>query len=302
MKISTQIDVLEQRWGMEKAIRTVAAAGFDAFDLSLFGMKKAKEDCVFNTDAYVDEAKRLRAVADSCGIVCNQAHAPFPSRRPDDTEEHILFNQVIEERIIRSMEVASIFGAKQIVVHPMIHLDYRANKEELKKMNLAFYNRLLPFCREFNIRVCLENMWQRSPYDNKIVASACNDPEEFCAYLDALDPEWFVACLDVGHAALIGYRPEIFVRALGGKRLHALHLHDVDGVSDLHTLPGMSKLDWNAIIDALAEIGYDGELTLEADSFLAHLPEECLAEGSRFMATVTRALAKRFEAQSAAKN
>ncbi|MBQ8005797.1 MAG: hypothetical protein IJ303_05755 [Clostridia bacterium] len=44
------------------------------------------------------------------------------------------------------------------------------------------------------------------------------------------------------------------IDVLGKDRLKALHVHDVDGHSDLHTLPFFSKIDWNSILKALRGI------------------------------------------------
>ena len=62
------------------------------------------------------------------------------------------------------------------------------------------------------------------------------------------------------------------IRALGGKRVKALHVHDNDLVRDVHTLPFTRKIDWDEVMTALKDIGYDGELTFEADTFLSQFP------------------------------
>ena len=70
MIISTQTDVLAQRFSQEEAIRILAKAGYDAYDISLFSM--LRDDDVFNSDSYLDYTLKLKAIAQECGIVCNQ--------------------------------------------------------------------------------------------------------------------------------------------------------------------------------------------------------------------------------------
>jgi sugar phosphate isomerase/epimerase len=288
MIISTQTDVLSQRFSQEDAIRIIAKAGYDAYDISLFSM--LRDDDIFNSDAYLDYTHKLKAIADECGIICNQAHAPFPSSKADDS-----YNQTIFHRIVRSMEIAAVLGAKQIIVHPVQHLYYPENAAELQQMNLRFYTALIPYCEKFGIKVALENMFQRDPRRGVLITSTCNEPGEFSAYLDALPSEHFTACLDIGHCGLIGQDPANFIRKLGHDRLGALHVHDNDFHRDAHTMPLMGALDWNAITDALADIRYKGEFTLEADNFLAKFPRELLPDAVALMAKTARYLATQIE-------
>ncbi len=288
MRLVTQTDCLAKTFGDEESIRLLAKAGFDAVDLSFFEM--LKDDCIWCGDGWMEHAKKLRSIGDECGIGFSQAHAPFPSSKGEEP-----FDTVIRERIIRSMQAAAITGVKNIVVHPMQHLNYAKNRRELYEMNIKFYRSLIPYCEEFGIRVCLENMWQYDDKRHYIVDSVCAQPEEFCAMLDELDSEWMVGCLDIGHSALSGIEPADFIRAMGKKRLQALHVHDVNYVSDCHTMPFMEKLDWESITDALADIDYEGDFTFEGDHFLYPLPHELRPEGSVLMAKVGRYLIRRIE-------
>lgn len=290
MRLVTQTDCLAKTFGEEESIRLLAKAGFDAVDLSFFEM--LNDDCHWCGDGWMEHAKKLKVIGDECGISFSQAHAPFPSSKGEEP-----FDTVIRERIIRSMQAAAITGVKNIVVHPMQHLTYAKNRRELYDMNIKFYRSLIPYCEEFGIRVCLENMWQYDDKRHYIVDSVCAQPEEFCSMLDELDSEWMVGCLDIGHSALSGIEPADFIRAMGKKRLQALHVHDVNYVSDCHTMPFMEKLDWESITEALADIDYEGDFTFEGDHFLYPLPRELRPEGSVLMAKVGRYLIGRIEAK-----
>ena len=286
MLVSTLTSDLAQRYGTEKAIRIIAEAGFDAFDLSLFPMIHNDPSYEMNQPNYRETAQHLRRVADECGIVCNQSHAPFHSSTADPEETAAIFR-----KIVRAMEIASILGAKIIIVHPKQHLLYKGNEETLKQMNLEFYRDLIPYAQKFNIKVAVENMWQF--YEDRINYSTCAKPEEFVSYLDEINSEWIVGCLDVGHTAIVNEDLPNMIHALGSKRLQALHVHDTDFVSDQHTLPFMSKMDFEAICAALADIGYEGDITLEADSFLNNVPDGLIPAAVKFMCETTRYLASK---------
>lgn len=289
MKLSTQTHVLANTYGHEECVRILAGAGYDAIDISLFEMENG--DGVWCTDEWRDHAKRLRALAGEYGMTFNQAHAPFPSTTGDGAKDEVIF-----ERILRSMQVSAALGVRNIVVHPCHHIPYSLHKDELYRMNLDFYRRLIPYCEEYGIRACAENMWQYDHKRNYIVDSVCSQPEEFCALLDELDSPWIVGCLDIGHCALVGVEPDRFIRAMGAKRIQALHVHDVSRVADSHTMPFMQKLDWEPIACALGEIGYEGDLTFEADHFIAAFPNELKRDAAAMMVKVGRYLIGRVEA------
>ena len=140
MLLSTEISSLSRTLGEIPAVEMLAKAGFDAYDLSLFAMGR-DVNCPFCKDDYRAYAEALRQAADRAGIVCNQAHAPFPSSVGDPEQDAVIYGQ-----IVRSMEIAAIAGAKIIVVHPKQHLTYRepGNPERLEEMNIQFYRSLIP--------------------------------------------------------------------------------------------------------------------------------------------------------------
>jgi len=290
MLISTQTRVLGSRFGHKRAVQMLAEAGFEAYDCSLTLMKNA--DDPFNQPNYLEFAHELRATADEAGIVCNQAHAPFPTSRGDDRDEAIFAS------VVRSLEVASILGAKNIVVHPCHHLKYDKNAEILKEINLNFYNKLIPLARELDINIATENMWQRK--NGWCNHSVCSHSEEFCEYVDMIDDPHMVACLDLGHVMLVeGGELQSFIRALGKKRLQALHVHDNDYVKDQHLLPTQGRIDFKMVMKTLAEIGYEGDMTFESDEFLSNLPDAVLPEALCMMNSMGKYLRSLFEAYQA---
>ena len=195
MLLSTSIGTYLKLFSPMETVAMLKDVGFTALDFAFFDPKYYSKD----TDASF--FTELRAYAENKGLVFNQAHAPFPSGvgKPDRDEE-------IFADIVRSMKNASLLGAKNIVVHPVQYLVYANDgvPEKLFELNVAFYNRLKPYCEEYGIRVAVENMWQDKELagrcDTRIGHSTCSTPAEFIRYMDALDDKCFTACLDLGHA------------------------------------------------------------------------------------------------------
>lgn len=276
----------------KESVKILANAGFDAISYT-FGTPQ-----FYNGEMSDDECRKycadLKKYAEGYGMIFNQAHAPCPSGSSDPVEAERLF-----KNIVRSMRNASYLNIKTIVVHGMDHLYHYADggAQQLFELNMDFYKRLKPYCEKYEIRIALENLPQTKSFvlGEKVVDSVCSSPEEFILYLDTLGNEYFTACFDIGHAMITGHNPEDFIRTLGKERLTSLHVHDNNGLRDWHTLPyygGMAN--WNGIMKTLVEIGYTGDLTLEAGNFLSPLPRELYPAAAEMMASVAKHLRKNF--------
>ena len=241
-------------FGIEEGVSRMIDAGFPALDFGFFG-----DFSYVDHPSARDRFTSVRRMANERGVVFNQAHAPFGGGYKVYTEQLVV-------KFPRVFEIAATLGCENIVVHPVQVGRYYGRAEELFELNMSFYRSLAPIARAHGIKISLENMWQRHPITGDIVDDVCADPHELVRYHDTLDdPDVFNICLDLGHVALCGREPEDAVRIIGHDRLAALHVHDVDYKSDLHTLPGLSKIKWDAVCRALGEIDYKGVFTLEAD-------------------------------------
>ena len=147
MLLSTQTDRFGQRFGDEKAVHMLAEAGFDAIDYSMFGMTNPGHIlCSEEAEKYVDN---LRNTAKECGVVFNQAHAPFTFKGWDDPE---IYNKEIFPTVSRAVTLAGRMGVKIIVVHPLHFMTYKGNEEKLYELNMQYYRSLIPYCEEYGIK------------------------------------------------------------------------------------------------------------------------------------------------------
>jgi L-ribulose-5-phosphate 3-epimerase len=88
-------------------------------------------------------------------------------------------------------------------------------------------------------------------------------PLEFAAYVDAFKSPWVRAYFDVGNILLYGY-PQDWIRILG-KRIVKLHLKDFSFRKNVAAFVALREgdLNWKALYQALADIGYSGTATCE---------------------------------------
>jgi len=285
MIFSTQNHVMVKSFGQEEGDKLLMDAGYPALDMSFFGDIYSY---IFEDD-YRQRAAKMKAAASSRGVIYNQAHAPFGGGFENYTTNLI-------PQFQRVFEFCGLLGVRQIIVHPIQRGQYFGNEKEIFDLNIEFYKSLAPMAKENGVKIAIENMWQRHYVNKQIIDDICADPHELAAMYDTLnDPVAFTVCLDIGHVALCRREPDEAIRILGHDRLGALHVHDVDYVSDLHTLPGIQKINWDKVCQALGEIDYKGELTLEADNFLKNFEDGFKPAAARFMAETARYLADKVD-------
>ena len=273
---NTYIAVNREGVGLDRGLEMLLDAGFPALDLSFF-----KDIDYVTASDYKETAARIKNLVSSRGAVFNQAHAPMGAYKD------YIANTV--PKLPRIIEFCGLIGVKNLVVHPVIPGRHYGNEKAHFEENMEFYSSLAPYAKNAGVKIAIENMWTTHPVTGVIVDSVCADPHELASYYDTLaDPEAFTVCLDLGHVALCGREPEDAIRVIGGERLGAIHAHDVDYSSDLHTLPGVSKLDFNKICRALADIDYKGDFTLECDNFPKNYGVDFLPTVFRFMADTAR--------------
>lgn len=294
MKISFPLGAIEAKVGTEKALLLSKEAGFDAVD---YGLGELVDDnSALSGDGYREHAENIRKMADKIGIEINQTHAPFtfPMARWNSPDE---FENVIMPRFYRTLEISGILGASVSVVHPLHHFTYAGHEEEIFNLNMDYYRRLIPYAKEYNVKIGVENMFQVDPRRKYIIPDTCASIEEFVRYIDTLNSDAITACLDIGHIGLAQREHESwdFVRALGHDRLGSLHVHDNDYRADQHSIPGLGKIDWVEVTKALGEIDYKGDFTFETGWLCAGADDDLLPCYLRLMADVGRTLAKRVD-------
>ncbi len=287
MKISTEIGSAAKIIGDERAVEYTAKAGFDAWDFSMFDMvnydwstgKTEITNHPLNTGNYASYARKLKQIGLDNGIVCNQSHAPFPS-----------CSKEVRSMMKRAIECTAEAGGKICIIHP----DNDKSAEE----NAEMYMELLPFAKSCGVKIAAENMWYWNHEKDEACFAACSTPESFNAHLDAVNDDYLVACLDIGHAEMRGLNTSAveMIKALG-KRLCALHIHDNDRWHDSHQIPFSMDIDFEKVVAALREIKYNGYFTLESDQYLKDRTPENVLDGLKNMADTAKRLAYMFEKQ-----
>lgn len=285
MKISTEFKSAAKIVGEERAVELIAKAGFDAWDFSMDKM------CNYDVDLgkviesshslagsnYLAFARRLKQIGLDNGIVCSQSHAPTP-----------LYCDATRSYYKRAIECTREAGGEICVIHP--------NNFKSAEENAEMYLELLPFAKECGVKIATENMIAWSREKQRITVCACATKEDFLAHLDAVNDDFFVACVDIGHAEILGedgVSAESMIRAIGS-RIKTLHIHDNDKRHDNHQIPFSMNIDYVPVIKALKDVGYDGYITLEAYKYLEAFNQDNIFEGIKNLAASAKKFAGMF--------
>jgi len=286
MNVIIETITLRDKVGDEKGLEMIKQAGFDGVDFSYY---LAPEDYAGYGDDYVEYAKKLRAKMDELSLKCLQAHAPLNFAYGG---EFSLDNKWYKQ-IVRSIESASILGAPSIVIHvPYIAPDIKIDTIAYFK---EYYKTFIPYLEKFKIKLAIENVFGMD-FNTYKMFDVFTDARGFNDFVLSMG-ENFCACVDVGHAGLVTCPPEEYIKSLDYGLIKSVHLHDNDCVTDMHTLPFQASFNWDAIMSALKDNGYNGAIAFEVFNFLKKLPNELLDDALKFAYSTIAYLKKLFENQ-----
>lgn len=154
------------------------------------------------------------------------------------------------------------------------------------------------------ITICIENLY--GGIGGHLVEGPCCDARKAAARIDRMNERYQAEvlgfCFDTGHANLVGLDFEDFLTTLGS-RLKVLHIHDNDGVADLHQIPfnftrareNVTSTDWEGFIRGLRKIGFDQVLSFETAPVLTAFPQELKAQALTLIAQIGAYFAKKIE-------
>ncbi len=250
-----------------EAVAMLAMSGFKSIDLNLNKYSVRTPVSPFwsldggGLSRYMET---LAKTAEECGVIFGQLHSPYPTFFAD--EDKVPLVQAVTRR---SIFVASALHSPYLVVHPNVPPAAKTapEVEAAVEDNFKFFSAFFDDLKRHGVCIGIENMFNWDRERDEALPTVASTAECMVYMIDRLNglcgEQCFVACLDTGHAMLTGGGdPAAMVKKLGS-RLKLMHLHDNDAKRDYHRLPFTGEVDWAALAASLAEIGYDGVLSLE---------------------------------------
>ena len=160
--------------------------------------------------------------------------------------------QAVYEYYLRCVDDCAAFEIPTVVLHPA---QTNPVPPPPNARALDRFKRIVDRAEQIGVNVAVENM--RGAQAIARVAWV----------LEQIDSPRLGLCFDNGmHHARLLHTPEAELLARLGHRLMSLHLSDNHGMRGEHLLPFDGTVDWPAQMKAIAETGYRGPTTLEAEN------------------------------------
>ena len=199
------------------------------------------------------KAEEMKQAADAANIridsVMNVDHWEYPLSSSDPA--------VVEKSLNgmrTSLRNARLWGSDVVLLVPAV-VNPQTSYRDAWTRSQAQVRKLIPLAAELKVVIGIEEVW------NKFLLS----PLEMVQYIGEFRSPWVQAWFDVGNVVLYGY-PQDWIHTLG-KRIVKVHLKDFkrkEGGYDWVNL-GDGYVDWAAVRQAFADIGYAGSVIAELE-------------------------------------
>lgn len=250
---------------IQESIRLCAEAGYDVMDMNF-------HDCVmfpthFQGDNWIPWVQSIKQVAIQYGIEFSQGHSHFYNY----CDSRILNREFLDEMIRRSIIGAGILEIPWLVFHAATDWESTRTMHSSKVKAIEYFKPIIEFAAKHNVGIALENLWEMNIAPKRRYTSFA---EELMDLVESLPYENVGVCWDFEHSAIMQQNP-LQAMEMVGNRLKATHISDFVDKKHDHILPFHGVTDWGPIVDALASIQYEGDLTYEMHRYTMRLPD-CL--------------------------
>jgi hexulose-6-phosphate isomerase len=196
-------------------------------------------------------AEEIKKAADGVKIridsVMNMDHWQYPlsSSEPEIVEKCLAGMRT-------SLHNAKLWGSDAVLLVPAV-VNGKTSYRDAWTRSQKEIRKLIPLAEELKIVIAIEEVW------NKFLLS----PLEMARYIGEFQSPWIQAWFDVGNVMLYGY-PQDWIRTLG-KSIVKVHLKDFKRTKDGYAWVNLGEgdVDWAAVREAFAEIGYSGSVITE---------------------------------------
>ncbi len=283
--VSLSMGTLQRMMGDAGAIDFAKKIGCDAIDFSLCGNDYTNSASVYSKgDAevvkyYQNLAEHARAV----GIVIHQTHGRLRGF-VNDSEA----NKITLENARLDCLATKALGARFCVMHTAsnIHIGKDAPAELMDSINDDMFLSIIPYAREYDVILATETLGDAP---NHGICNYFGYMDNFIAAYDRVasvgdNTKYFKVCMDTGHtnkSTRFEGNPSVEEAILMlGERIGCLHLNDNNGLTDQHKIPYSASINFDAVFEALSEIGYSGIYNMEIS--LSHFGADFEREEAAF--------------------
>ncbi len=277
-KIGLSVFSFQHKYDEKKSIELAKKAGADAVDLNLCGenydYRNTDSIYVKSDEEIYSYFKSVGDYAKEIGIEIAQTHGRIEGFKNITEEDDAL---IANARL--DLLATAAMGCDICVMHSVttIFLGPDADPDLYRDLNYDMFTKILAFAKKYNVKVATETFGDAARFG---CCDFFGNIDEFINSYNRIKatPElgdYYVTCVDTGHSnkamRFDNPTPGDVIRKLGSS-VKVLHLHDNDTLTDQHKVPMTGCIDWEDVLNALDEIGYDGVYNME-------VVLECFGEG-----------------------
>lgn len=196
--------------------------------------------------------KKIKIPLTSLGIKVASYHGPFGEELDLSSQDETIRRKAVKG-VTMAMEALEELGGKMLVVHASSGIKEGTERELCLAKAHRSLEELLKIAERKKKTLAVENLLAGSLGDNS---------EELWKMVNSFFSPSIGICLDTGHINNIG-EDLIQVARKFQSRLATLHVHDNNGNTDEHLLPGEGNIRWGKFLAALAQGSYDGPFMYE---------------------------------------
>ena len=256
-----------------ECLKLASDTGFEAVELAI------AEEGTLNLDVTKEKTEKVAEEVRNAGLeVASLATGLFWKYSLTSSSKDV--SGRAKEIVVKMLNVASWLGTDAILVVPgcvnvpwdpasevvPYEVAYERAREALRE--------LAPVAQKFEVHIGVENVW------NNMLLS----PLEMRKFIEEIDNPYVGVYFDVGNVLITGF-PEHWISILG-KIIKRIHLKDFKtSVGNINGFCNLLEGDvnWQEVIKALKEIGYDSYVTAEIMPPYKCCPETLLSHTSLSM-------------------
>lgn len=261
---------LPREYEFDAKMRLIRELGYDGVELGIARRGEISPDM----DSF--ELAQIKAKADREGVVIHSLTCTL-NWEASATSDLPQIREKARNTLVRQIDIASQLKADCVLALPgFVALDFTISSlcaqksesnydpsQERIRYDVAysravdFFREIVPCAEKAGVTVCVENIW------NHFLLS----PIEMRSFIDDIGSDYVQSYFDVANVMPGGY-PEQWIAILN-KRIKRVHLKDY--LLGSNSVSGFTQLlegdvDFEAVVKALRDIGYDAWVTAEVNA------------------------------------
>jgi sugar phosphate isomerase/epimerase len=188
------------------------------------------------------------------GFMMNAVGDPRqPYWHPSWIERDRDYRQIRIDHTRRTLSLARELGAPSITTEPGGPLEPGGSWSEAMRLFVEGLKPVAEHAEKENVRLLIE------PEPGLLIENS----DQFCELMQHIDSPAVGLNFDIGHFYCVGDDPATAIPRLAGYIRH-FHLEDIAANRvHRHLIPGEGAIDFQAVLQAIRSIGYDGWITVE---------------------------------------